>query len=74
MTSGELMSVIEVARRLHGDAFTSNDLRRIRRMVESEQIEATRLGRRIFIPRWQVEQLINRPSAEVIPINADQDT
>lgn len=74
MTFGDLMSVTEVARQLHGDAYTPTDLRRIRHMAQREEIESTRLGRRIFIPRWQVDKLVNRPSAEVIPINAEKDS
>ena len=55
--TGALLTVQQVAARLHGPHFTETDVNRLYRMINSKQIISQPMGSRKFIPLWQVEKL-----------------
>tara|TARA_R100000808_G_scaffold24138_1_gene54861 strand:+ start:6220 stop:6441 length:222 start_codon:yes stop_codon:yes gene_type:complete len=57
-TTKALLTVQEVAAKLHGPEYTETDINRLYRMIKSKQITSTPMGQRYFIPTWQVEKLV----------------
>ena len=55
--TGALLTVQQVAARLHGPNFTETDVNRIYRMIKAKQIVSQSMGARKFIPAWQVQKL-----------------
>ncbi len=62
---GALLTIRQAAEALFGEGATKTDENRLYRMIKTEQITATVLGTRKFIPQWQLEKLVKRQE----PIN-----
>tara|TARA_R100000808_G_scaffold24819_2_gene58554 strand:- start:2226 stop:2423 length:198 start_codon:yes stop_codon:yes gene_type:complete len=57
MSSGSMLNIQQAAARLFGDDFTEADTHRLYRDINAGNLEATQIGRRWFIPVWQIERI-----------------
>ena len=57
MTSGSMLNIQQAATRLFGDDFTETDAQRLYRDIRAGNMEATQIGRRWFIPVWQIKKI-----------------
>jgi len=55
-----LLTVQAAAEELWGPAYTATDVNRLYRMIWNDRIKYTTMGKRRFIPSWQVDKLSHR--------------
>lgn len=57
---GQIMTVRQAAEELHGPNFTETDVNRLYHMIRRDQLEYVEMGRRRFLPTWQVDKLCKK--------------
>jgi hypothetical protein len=57
MTEGSMLNINQAAERLFGSDFTEADTHRLYRDIRAENIFGRKVGRRWFIPVWQIKKI-----------------
>ena len=57
MTDGSMLNINQAAERLFGSDYTETDTHRLYRDINAKNIFGQKVGRRWFIPVWQIEKI-----------------